>query len=126
MNSALHERSESLWTLAFPPLVWAVHFLLSYCTAAIWCAKFAGASRSLEGARIVIAGYTLVALGLVAACGFRGYRRLMRPGVPRGEGRDTPQARTRFLGHAAMLLSGLSAIAVLYAALVVVFIRSCD
>jgi len=38
---------------------------------------------------------------------------------------DTPEDRHRFLGFATLLLSALSAVAVLYAGLVAVFIRSC-
>jgi len=38
---------------------------------------------------------------------------------------DTPEDRHRFLGFATLLLSGLSAVAVIYTALVVVVFRSC-
>ena len=32
----------SLWLLTFGPGIWAVHFLLCYVTAAVWCARVAG------------------------------------------------------------------------------------
>jgi hypothetical protein len=38
---------------------------------------------------------------------------------------DTPEDRQRFLGFATLLLSVLSAVAVIYAAAVVVFIERC-
>lgn len=40
--------------LVASPMIWAVHFLLSYVTAAIWCAKVGGA---LDGVRVSIAVY---------------------------------------------------------------------
>jgi hypothetical protein len=39
---------------------------------------------------------------------------------------DTPEGRHRFMGFATLLLSGLSAVAVLYAALVPVFVETCQ
>ena len=40
-ESATHlpEEKESLWVLTAAPTIWAVHLLLSYITAAVWCAK---------------------------------------------------------------------------------------
>ncbi|HYD49564.1 MAG TPA: hypothetical protein VEB21_14505, partial [Terriglobales bacterium] len=69
MTSDLHEREESLWRLAAPPVVWALHFLLSYGTASVWCAKVVGQGGSLAGARLAIAAYTVVALAAIAAIG---------------------------------------------------------
>jgi hypothetical protein len=63
----LQEREESLWALVLPPTLWALHFLLSYGTAAVWCAKLAGDGGSLFGARVAIAVYT--GLALLAASG---------------------------------------------------------
>lgn len=125
MRAKVDEEHVSLWTLALPPLIWAVHFLLSYCTAAIWCAKFAGQSGSLGTARLAVAVYTAVALAALLFSGLSGYRKHRLHQVPAPHDRDTPEDRYRFLGQATMLLAGLSAIAVCYAALVVVFIRSC-
>jgi hypothetical protein len=116
---------ESLWILAAAPAIWLAHFLLSYITGAIWCAKFVGADGSLATARAAIVVYTLIALAGLAIVGWRA--RLRRPaeaGPPREL--DTPGDRDRFLARATLLLVGLAALAVLYAALVTVFIRSCD
>jgi hypothetical protein len=107
LREELAEENQSLLLLATSPLIWAAHFLLSYMTAAIWCAKVAGPAGSLSGVRVAIAIYTVVALSGIGLIGRAAFR------------------RHRFLGFAALLLSALSAVATLYACLVVVFIRSC-
>lgn len=119
------EDDENLWSLAAPLLVWAVHFLGSYVTAAIWCAKVDSLDAPLTTVRIAIASYTVVALVVVGVLGWRGYRRQRSGGstVPRDA--DEPVGRHRFLGFSSMLLAGLSAVAILYAALVPLFIGSC-
>lgn len=122
---ALPESRESLWLLIAGPMIWAVHFLLCYITAAIWCAKIAGIDGPLDGARLAIAVYTVLALigiGIVAARGFRQHS-FGRASVPHDY--DTAADRHRFLGFATLLLSGLSAVATLYVALAAVFIGNC-
>lgn len=119
------EKHESLWTLAAAPLVWLGHFLLSYGLAAVWCARFAGEDGSLRPVRLAIAALTLVALLLLAWVGARAWRRhrLLQGRAPHA--RDTALDRHRFLGFAVVLLCSLSAVAVGYSAMVVVFVRSC-
>jgi hypothetical protein len=119
------EDNESLWSLGAPLLVWVVHFLASYVTAAIWCAKVESLDEPLTTVRIAIAIYTVVALVAVGALGWRGYRRNRAGGstVPRDA--DAAAGRHRFLGFSAMLLSGLSAVAIVYSAMVPIFIGSC-
>jgi hypothetical protein len=117
--------SESLWILAAAPAIWLIHFLLSYITAAIWCAKHAGADGSLGAAWAVIAAYTAVALGGLALVGRRGLRRWRLAGVASSRELDAPADRERFLARTSLLLAGLAGLAVAYAALVAVFIRSC-
>lgn len=125
MTTELPEKEESLWVLALSPTLWAVHFLLSYGTAAVWCAKVAGESGSLFGARIAIAVYTALGLLGVFVVGLRGFRRHRFAGSPLPHDADTPEDRHRFLGFATLLLSGLSAIAIVYSALAAVFVGSC-
>ncbi|MET0343950.1 MAG: hypothetical protein ABW252_23245 [Polyangiales bacterium] len=120
------EEHASLWTLAVPPLVWAVHFLASYLTVAVWCAKLSGEGRALGGARIALASYTAMALAVLALTGARGLRKARHAGARPPHDADTPEDRYRFLGRAALLLSGLSAVAIAYETLVIVFVRSCD
>lgn len=121
------ERKESLWTLVVSPTIWAVHFLASYLTASIWCAKFVGPDQKLGAARVAIGVYTVVALLGIGATGWMAYRRHRfgdDDALPHDA--DTPEDRHRFLGFSTFLLSGLSAIATIYVALTIVFIGSCD
>lgn len=125
MATHLPEEKESLWLLTASPLVWAAHFLLCYGTAAVWCAKVVGAGGSLQTTRAAILVYTILALCLISIVGAVGWRRHRYGSASRPHDDDTPEDRHRFLGFATILLSSLSAVAVVYAALVAVFIRSC-
>jgi hypothetical protein len=119
------ERNRDLWVLAASPAIWAAHCLLSYATAAIWCAKLAPAHGSLAGVRAAIGAYSAVALAAIAVVGWRAWKRHRLGDGPRSRDRDSPLDRRRFLGHATWLLSGLSGVAVLYATLAIVFVRDC-
>ena len=125
MTEELREQHESLWRLAASPLLWAAHLLASYCTAAVFCEKFASGAGSLANVRVAIALFTLVALAAIGAVGWRGYRRHRYGDVNTPHDFDSPEDRHRFLGFATLLLSGLSAVAVVYQALPAVFIGSC-
>lgn len=120
------ERHQMLWLLAASPALWALHFMLCYITAAIWCGMIAGPFASLSAARVAIAAYTvvaLVAIGIIGAIGFRRHR-LGSAELPHDD--DTPEDRHRFLGFSTFLLSGLSAVAVIYSALAAVIITTCQ
>jgi len=119
------EQNESLWRLTAAPLVWAAHLLLSYCTAAIWCAKVAARGESLGMARLAIGGYSAVALAAILVIGWRGYKRHTFAGSTLPHDFDSPEDRHRFLGFATLLLSGVSAVAVIYQALAAALIGSC-
>lgn len=112
----------ALWLLVLGPALWALHFLLCYITAAIWCARVAGGG--LGGARAAIAVYTAVAVLGMAFGAWRGFR---QAGQCRGAGlhRDSRDARRRFLGYATGLLALLSLLATVYVALGAVFIGDC-
>ena len=123
----------SLWLLTMAPTIWAAHLLLCYITAAIWCARFAAPGGALGGVRTAIAWYTAVALIGIGTIGWEGFRRHTFPSTGLGAGGteatthdlDTPEDRHRFLGFATLLLSGLSAVAVLYAAIAATFFDTC-
>lgn len=121
----LPEKNESLWTLIIAPTVWAGHFLLSYVTAAVWCAKMAGRDGSLWEARMAIAAFTVLALIGIGINGWSGYRRHSFGRATTPHDADLPEDRHRFLGFATLLLAGLSAVATLYVALAAVFIGTC-
>ncbi|MFG0336022.1 MAG: hypothetical protein ACF8TS_21900 [Maioricimonas sp. JB049] len=130
MNSAveqrLPEREESLWVLTVSPTIWAVHFMASYITAAVWCAKFADTTGSLGPARVAIAIYTGVAMIGIGVTGWIGLRRARVDPDTVQKYQETPLGRHRFLGFATLLLSILSGVATLFVAAVVVFMETCE
>lgn len=119
------EHEESLWVLIVGPTIWAVHFLLCYLTAAIWCAKVAGTTDSVSGARIAISIYTVVALIGIGIAMIDAYRRHEFGEATLPHDYATAADRHRFLGFAAFLLSGLSFISTLFVGIVVYFIDKC-
>ena len=119
------EKRESLWILTIAPAIWAAHFLLSYITAAIWCAKVAGRDGSLDPARIAVAVYTAVALLGILAIAAIGWRRHTYGAATVPHDFDTPEDRHRFLGFATLLLAALSFVATAYVALAALFLESC-
>src|SRR5688572_25585949 len=121
--SEISEKNQSLWLLTVSPVIWVAHLMLSYVTASIWCAKVAGPGGSLWSVRVAIAVYSVMALTGIAITGWIGYRRHRYGEAVLPHDTDTPEDRHRFLGFATLLLSGLSAVATLYAALVVFFFR---
>ena len=125
MDDRLAEHNESLWRLSASPLIWAAHLLLSYCTAAIYCEKVAGEHGSLGAVRIAIAVFTAAALAGIGYFGAQGYRHHRYGDSTLPHDFDSPADRHRFLGFATLLLSGLSAVAVIFQALPAVFIGSC-
>lgn len=124
-SESLPERPSYLALLAASPTIWAAHFLLSYCTAAIWCEKAAPAGGSLGAAGIAIWIFTILALAAIAAIGRHAWRRHRYGDAALPHDFASPEDRHRFLGFACALLSGLSAVAVLYGALAVALVGSC-
>jgi hypothetical protein len=124
-QESLPERPSYLLLLAASPTVWAAHFLLSYCTAAVWCEKFAGENGTLGAAGVAIWAFTAVALAAIVGIGWHAWRRHRYGDSELPHDFDSPADRHRFLGFACALLSGFSAVAVLYSALAVVLVGSC-
>lgn len=123
-DRVLPESRASLWLLIGGPVIWAVHFLASYMTAAIWCAK-AGRAAGLDGVHTLLVVYTAVALIAIALLGWHGVRQ-HRWGVatlPHNEA--SAGDRHRFLGFAMFLLCGLSFVAVVYMAFAIATIGTC-
>jgi hypothetical protein len=111
--------------LTASPVMWAAHLLLSYITASIWCAKVSDPHASFGIVRAAIIVYSIVALAGIGIIGWIGYQRHSYGSASLPHDDDTPEDRHRFLGFSTLLLSALSAVAVVYAALVVLFFRSC-
>ncbi|HVL67628.1 MAG TPA: hypothetical protein VM364_10230 [Vicinamibacterales bacterium] len=126
MESRVAEHRESIWMLTVAPTIWAAHFLLCYVTAAVYCAKAPSALAPLGGVRTAVALFTIVALAGIFVTGWIGYRAHRYGGASVPHDDDTPEDRHRFMGYATLLLSGLSAVAVIYAALVAVFVETCQ
>jgi hypothetical protein len=125
----LSESRESLWLLTLGPAIWALHFTLSYLTAAIYCAKLAGPAlfdpQPLGPVRLAIAAYTVLALLGIGWIGWHGLRRHNFGAARPPHDAPTAADRHRFLGFATLLLCGLSLVATLYVALPALFIGSC-
>ena len=119
------ERRESLVFMTASPAIWAAHFMACYGTAAVWCAKQATALAPLGAVRAAIVVYTVLALGGIGVVGWVGYR-AHAVAAPAPHDADLPEDRHAFMGLATLLLSGLSALAVVYAALVAVFFETCQ
>jgi hypothetical protein len=115
----------SLWLLTIAPTIWAVHLLLCYITAAVWCAKYVAFGGPLGGVQSAIAWYTALALGAIALVGWEGFRRHRFGTEATTHDLDSAEDRHRFLGFATLLLAGLSAVGVLYAALAATYFETC-
>lgn len=112
----LPERPVYLALLAGAPAVWAIHFLLTYMTAAVWCARFAGRGGSLAPLTTAIVIYTVAALAGILFIGWGGYQRHQYGQSTLPHDFDSREDRHRFLGFSTLLLAGLSAIATLFIA----------
>jgi len=115
----------SLWLLTIAPTIWAAHLLLCYITTAVWCAKFAAAGGPLGGVRDAIMWYTAVALVGISIIGWEGFRRHRYGTETTTHDLDSAEDRHRFLGFATLLLSGLSTVGVVYAALAATYFETC-
>lgn len=114
---------DNLWFLIAGPTVWALHFLLCYVVAAIYCAK--ASNNSLTSVRIVIAIFTVVALSLIVQAGVHAFRQWGFESANPPHDQNTLDDRRRFLGLATLILCGLSFVAVAYVALPALLISAC-
>lgn len=124
-NDRLPERSAFLVLLATGPAIWAAHFLATYVTVSVWCARFAGAGGPLAPVGLPILLYTVAALAAIGAIGWSGYRRHGYGAETLPHDMDTPADRHRFLGFSTLLLAGLSALATIYVAWSTTFFEVC-
>lgn len=121
----LPKEVESLWTLFTAPVVWALHFLLSYVGAAVFCEKPGLLGEDFDNLRIAIGLTTALSLAVIGVSALLAWRQW---GFGTGDPpHDDPTRRDRLLfqGYATLLLSGLSFVAVIFTALPVLFITEC-
>ncbi len=115
-----------LWRVIVSPIIWALHFVASYVTVAVYCEK-AGRDAALAPAEIAVIAYTV---GALAGIGWSTV------GLWRVRGRsltdddfeyehNVPEERHRFLDHVALMLCVLSAVAVLYVAIPMLYLSNC-
>lgn len=113
----------SPWRALAAPLIWALHFLLSYITVAIACAR---QLPEFDLARTLVALYTLLAFAGIALCAWPARR---APGLagalPAASTDREAGGYPRFLSGLSQTLAGLSAVATAYVAMPILFFESC-
>ena len=116
----------SLKPLTVGPTLWAIHFLVCYVAAAVYCAKIGEPMADLGPVQDLIWIATAVALTGISAVGLWAYRegRFYEDDAP-GYHDDTLAERRRFLCYATVLLSGLSFVATVFVAATALFIETC-
>lgn len=125
-SEILAEHRQTPWLIAASPALWALHFMACYITGALWCGAAADPAAPLGSLRTAVWIYTALALAGIGVVGAIGLRRHRHGSSKPPHDADTPEDRHRFIGFATLLLSALCAVAVTYAALVVVFIEDCQ
>lgn len=116
---------ETLWTLFTGPVVWALHFLICYVAAAVYCAKGGEASFSFGTLRFALAVVTFVALLAILAAAWLAWRQWGFGSGDPPHDEPTRQDRLLFQGFATLLLLGLSFVAVIFVSVPLLFIEVC-
>ncbi len=116
---------ESLWTLFTAPAVWALHFLACYIAAAVFCEKPELLGGDFGRLRFAIGAATALSLALIVVAAALAWRQWgFGMGDPPHDA-ATRRDRLLFQGYAALLLSGLSFVAVIFTALPALFVADC-
>ena len=115
-----------LWRVIAAPIIWALHFLFCYVFAAIYCEK-AGRGAALDDARLWIIAATILALAGIGASTLQLWRVRARSLTDNDFEfeHNTPEERHRFLSHMALMLCALSAVAVLYVVIPMLYLATC-
>ncbi|WP_210528230.1 hypothetical protein [Rubellimicrobium arenae] len=120
------EEQASLWRITLGPLIWALHFIACYAAAAVICAKLDASPPAIEAMRWSIGAGTLAALAGIGWAGRRSWTQWRDGNDDVFDDDDgSNEDRTQFLGHAALLLSIISFLGVIYTALPAFFETSC-
>ena len=115
-----------LWRVIAAPIIWSLHFLFSYVYAAVYCEKL-GRDASLQHPTLVVLGATAVALAGIGWSTHRIWRVRARSLTDNDFEfeHNTPEERHRFLSHVALMLCILSAVAVLYVTIPMLYLTTC-
>lgn len=120
------EEADSIWRLSFGPLIWVVHFLLTYGGTSIVCFKLYELDWAFTFLRASIGAITLLALVGIGIVAWRSWKRWdYLDDYDYEHDRSVEEDRHEFLGHAAFLLAVLSAVGVVYVALPAIFVANC-
>ena len=115
-----------LWHVIIAPSIWALHFLVCYICAAIYCEKL-GRDAPLSDIRLLVIAMTVLALAGIFWSSVRLWRvhdRSLTDDDFEYE-HNTPEERHRFLSHVALMLCVLSAVAVVYVTIPMLYLESC-
>lgn len=120
------EERDSIWRLAFGPLIWVAHFVLTYGGTSVACFKLHHFDWSVVFLRASIGAITVLALVGIGIVAWRSWRRWdYLDDYDYEHERAVEEDRHEFLGHAAFLLAVLSGIGVIYVALPAAFMSTC-
>ncbi|MEH6391070.1 MAG: hypothetical protein V7763_05385 [Sulfitobacter sp.] len=122
-TSVYPSETTSVWRITFAPLVWALHFAISYGATALICAK----GGQVGALRLGLGGVTAVALLAIIWLAWRAWRHwdIVRDRDWEND-TGTNEDRHQFLGHAAFLLAIISFIGVAYVSLPPLLIQTCQ
>ncbi|HET7410064.1 MAG TPA: hypothetical protein VFJ13_07670 [Paracoccaceae bacterium] len=120
------EERDSIWRIAFGPLIWAVHFILTYGGTSVVCFKLFDQPWAMPFLRGSILAITVLALAGIGIVAWRSWQRWdYLDDYDYEHDRAVEEHRHEFLGHAAFLLAVLSGVGVIYVALPAAFMDSC-
>lgn len=126
MATLTGQPGDSLKALVVAPTLWAIHLLVCYVAAAIYCAKAGAPAAGIEPVQELIWIATGVALaGILANGGWAFWSGRIWQHGPGPHAADTTFDRRRFLSYATLLLAGLSLVGVLFVAMPALFIETC-
>lgn len=117
------EEQASLFRITLAPVIWAAHFVVCYGLVAVTCAKGWDIVAVRQGLIVASLG-ALCAIGLLGRASWRQWN-LAKTG-DRVNRRGAAEDRHHFLGHAAFLLSIISAIGVTFVSMPLVLIGGCQ
>lgn len=117
------EEQASLLKITFGPLIWAGHFLVCYGLVAVACAKGLDIVAVRTGL-IAMSGAALAGIAWLARAAWRQWNVAETGDLVNRGGRA--EDRHHFLGHAAFLLTVISAIGVVFASLPLILIGGCQ